>query len=263
MPKRTSIWVRAGWQAEEIPQGSDRKDANASRCTRSSGDLANGATQVLRADALKLRASQRRRPEWTSAGLGRTLDPQNGCQLRRGAPGVRQRLLLSRMRCAHSRFDLGAPRRQVGSRTSARYCPKQADAPLDFDLGAARDDDPGASDPQSDSRRGTIIMTRRRRHGGARFDLGLSSAKPKTAARRPPRRGHQRWLDFDLNLEAVATRRSEAGGAPAMDFSAISLDLGGSEPAAPSGAATRMAGGSTADLARLRRDGDRTAPASC
>ena len=91
---------------------------------------------------------------------------------------------------------------------------------------------------------GTIIMGAKdadQTAGGLDFDLGMGGEKKAAApapAPAPAAAEPSGGLDFDLNLDiggaAGGGKPAEPAAAPAtLDLSAISLDLGGTEPSAP------------------------------
>ncbi len=81
-------------------------------------------------------------------------------------------------------------------------------------------------------------MLKKEEASGLDFNLDLGGAAPAPEEAKPAAADASSGLDFDLNLDAGDAKKGEPS-APAMDLSAISLDLGtpgeASAPAAASG----------------------------
>ncbi len=196
-------------------------------------------------------------PEWDKAtALGRSIDPQNG--LYGGAPGAAAPAPAAVAPVAAAPaptldFDLGSAAAAAASPdiTLGATSTKQATAPIDFDLGAASTPAAAAAPAAKTdfTPEGTLIMEEKAPDTtGLDFDLGLgggetapaAAAAPAPAAPAPaaatPVAADTSGLDFDLNLDmgTATEEKKPAAAAPAMDLSAISLDLG--TPSAPAAA---------------------------
>jgi pilus assembly protein FimV len=229
-------------QAEEILKEAMQKDPNRTTVLAKLLEIyanrkdAKSFEQI----ALKLKsATKGSGPDWDkAAGLGRSIDPQNGLYGGAGAaaPTVAAAPALD--------FDLGGLTQAAAPEITFTGTPKGEAAPsVDFDLGAAAAPAPAAE--QTDfTPEGTLIMGREPEPsagGGLDFDLGLPAAEPKRPAPAAPAAPADvsGGLDFDLNLDMGTEKVADkpAQPAPAMDLSSISLDLGGVGDAPASGSA--------------------------
>jgi len=183
-------------------------------------------------------------PEWDkAAGLGRSIDPQNGLYGGGGAPAAAPAAAAA---APNLDFDLGGTASQKDS-ALPDFSLDEPKAPppsgLDFDLGAAPAAAAGASARSDFTPEGTLIMGERR--GGRTvtsvdFNLdttgGGEANKPGSAAMPASANG---GLDFDISLDLGADdKRPEPDKTAApMDLSSISLDLGaaGEPSASPAG----------------------------
>jgi pilus assembly protein FimV len=194
--------------------------------------------------ALKLKGlTQGAGADWDKAvALGRSIDPGNGLY---GGPGGEAVAAAPMATAAAPSVDF-----DIGGHGAAAAVPAPA---LDLDLG-------GASVPRQEksdfSPGGTLIIDanetraassgldfdlggggdkRADTGGGLNFELPASAPAPASAASAP---ASDNGLDFDLTLGGSDGKAEAPTAAPAMDLSAISLDLGiaGEAPAAAGGA---------------------------
>jgi pilus assembly protein FimV len=243
-------------QAEEILKEALQKDANRVPVHVKLLEIYAGRRDArsFEQSALKLKnLTNGAGPEWDkAAALGRSIDPGNG--LYGGGGGAEAAPVVPAVAAAAAPsvdFDIGG--QSVGSGAAA------AAAALDLDLGSAS---VPAAEKSDFSPGGTLIIDAeetKAASGGLDFDLGTSAPPAKAGAdttalnfelpgaapapaaapaEAPARSGG--GLDFDLNLGGGETKAEPAAAAasPAMDLSAITLDLGtpGEAPAAPAGA---------------------------
>jgi pilus assembly protein FimV len=189
--------------------------------------------------------------EWDkAAALGRSIDPQNSIYGGGGdAPAAAAPVAAAAPAAAAPTldFDLGGAGAGAQGPASAPDISldepaKEASAPaLDFDLGGA----PAAAKTDDDGDK-TQVLKREEASGNIDFNLDLGGDAPAAAApaaeapKSAPAAEPSGGLDFDINLDlgGGGDRKAEPAAeksAPAMDLSAISLDLGSAPAAAPSG----------------------------
>jgi pilus assembly protein FimV len=189
-------------------------------------------------------------PEWDkAAALGRSIDAANGLYGGGGAaaaaPAPAAAAPVAPAAAPTLDFDLGGATQQTASAPdiSLDEAPKEPSASaspaMDFDLGAATQKMAPPKELEADK---TVVLKREEASGAIDFNLDLGGAKeaPAPAPAAAPKADSSGGLDFDLNLDVGGDKKAEAekSAAPAMDLSAISLDLGGtsgSAPAAPAG----------------------------
>ena len=243
-------------QAEEILKEALQKDANRIPVHVKLLEIYAGRRDArsFEQSALKLKGlTNGAGADWDKVtALGRTIDPGNGLYGGSGGPVAPVLPFAPAAPAAAPSVDFDIGGQSVGSGAAAA-----AASALDLDLGAGSVPSPEKSDF---SPGGTLIIDAeetKAASGGLDFDLGTSGTSekvgadttalnfelhgtaaaaqsPAPAASAPVSSG---GLDFDLNLgssDATAAGQTEA---PAMDLSAISLDLGtpGEAPAAAPG----------------------------
>jgi pilus assembly protein FimV len=203
-------------QAEEILKESLQKDASRTKVHAKLLEIyANRKdSKSFEQTALKLKGlTNGAGPEWDKAAtLGRSIDPQNG--LYAGAGGSAAATPAPAGAAAPAvDFDLGGGGGQAGAQApdiSLDEPAKEASSPsIDFDLGGTT----------------TAMAT-----------PGKDVSHDETVVAIDPKKQESAPASMDFNLDLGGTeRQAEAPAAPApaaMDFSAISLDLGGSGDAA-------------------------------
>jgi pilus assembly protein FimV len=246
-------------QAEEILKEALQKDANRIPVHVKLLEIYAGRRDArsFEQSALKLKnLTNGAGPEWDkAAALGRSIDPGNGLYGGGGGAGAAPVVPAVAAAAAPSvDFDIGG--QSVGSGAAAA-----AAAALDLDLGSAS---VPAAEKSDFSPGGTLIIDAeetKAASSGLDFDLGTSAPAAKAGAdttalnfelpgaapaapapaaapaEAPAPSGG--GLDFDLNLGGGETKAESAAApaSPAMDLSAITLDLGtpGEAPAAPAG----------------------------
>ncbi len=165
------------------------------------------------------------------AGLGRSIDPQNGVY-GTGAPAAAPAPAAAAAPAPTLDFDVGGAGQASASAPDLTLdaAPKPAaDAGLDFDVSGA----PEKKDVSSDET--VVVSAADRAAGGMDFNLDLGGAAEKqpepaapTAAAAPADGG----LSFDLNLDLGGDKPAAAAPAAAPDLSTISLELGSPDTAA-------------------------------
>jgi pilus assembly protein FimV len=242
-------------QAEEILKEALQKDASRVPVQAKLLEIyaARRDAKNFEQTALKLKGlTNGAGPEWDkAAALGRSIDPQNG--LYGGASGAAAAPAAAPAAPAAPTldFDLGGTSSQAAAPDITLDVAPKASSPagVDFDLGAATAPPPPAAADKSDfTPDGTIIMGAKDADqtagGGLDFDLGLGgdkkAAPPAPApASQPAAADSSGGLDFNLNLDIGGATGDAKGAeapaapAPSLDLSAISLDLGTTEPSAP------------------------------
>jgi pilus assembly protein FimV len=238
-------------QAEEILKEALQKDANRIPVHVKLLEIyaSRRDARSFEQSALKLKSlTNGAGSDWDkAAALGRTIDPGNGLYGGFGGQAAAAPVvpLIAPAPAPSVDFDIGG--QSVGSGAAAA-----AAAALDLDLGGGSVPSPEKSDF---SPGGTLIIDSqdtKAASSGLDFDLGatgtiakagadttalnfeLPASTPAPATSAPAAGG---GLDFDLNLGGNETKAEEKAEAPAMDLSAISLDLGtpGEAPAAAPG----------------------------
>jgi pilus assembly protein FimV len=239
-------------QAEEILKEAIAKDANRVPVHAKLLEIyANRKdSKSFEQTALKLKSlTNGSGPEWDKAvALGRSIDPQNGLYGGGGAApaaAAPAAAVAAAPAAPALDFDLGGATTQPPQADIALDTPTRepsGPASIDFDLGAAASA-PAAEEQKSDfTPEGTLIMGKEetsaadKTAGGLDFDLGLGGdTKPVSASPAAPAETSG-GMDFDLNLDLGGDAKPSGGeAAPAMDLSAISLDLGATDASAPSG----------------------------
>jgi pilus assembly protein FimV len=230
-------------QAEEILKEALAKDPNRTTVHAKLLEIyANRKdAKSFEQSALKLKSlTNGSGPEWDkAAALGRSIDPQNGLYGGAGAAAPAAAVAAAPAAAAAPTLDFdigGAPAAGSSPDITLDATQKEAAPSVDFDLGAAA---AGGGAPQSDfTPEGTLIMGKETdQTGGLDFDLGLGGDNkpepPPTPIATAPA-DTSGGLDFDLNLD-TGDKGADAGTqpAPAMDLSAISLDLGSGDASAP------------------------------
>jgi pilus assembly protein FimV len=245
-------------QAEEILKEALQKDANRIPVHAKLLEIYAGRRDArsFEQSALKLKGlTNGTGADWEkAAALGRSIDPGNG--LYGGSAGQAAPVMPVVAPAAPAPapsvdFDIGG--QSVGSGAAAA-----AASALDLDLGGGSVPGPEKSDF---SPGGTLIIDSQENKAasnGLDFDLGTTApgqkvgadttalnfelpgsapASAQTAAPAGSAPASSGGLDFDLNLGGSGAAAGEATAAPAMDLSAISLDLGtpGEAPAAAPG----------------------------
>jgi pilus assembly protein FimV len=244
-------------QAEEILKEALQKDANRIPVHVKLLEIyaSRRDARSFEQSALKLKnLTNGAGPDWDKiAALGRTIDAGNGLYGGTGVHAAAAPAMPAPAPAPSVDFDIGS--QPAGAEAHAAPTPS-----LDLDLGGASM--PGAE--KSDfSPGGTLIIDAQETKaasGGLDFDLGttgtgqkapdttsalnfeLPGGAPAAAEAPAPAGGAPAFtaggLDFDLNLGAGEAKAEANTEAPAMDLSAISLDLGtsGETPAAAPGA---------------------------
>jgi pilus assembly protein FimV len=230
-------------QAEEILKEALQKDANRVPVHVKLLEIYAGRRDArsFEQTALKLKnLTGGTGAEWDkAAALGRGIDPGNGLYGGGEAAPAPAAPAMAAAPAPSVDFDIGG--QSIGSAAVA------AAPALDLDLG-------GASVPAAEKSDfapgGTLIIDSQETKaasGGLDFDLGATSGTPKAgadttainfelpgaapaapAAAAPAPASSSGGLDFDLNLGGSETKAeaSAPAAAPAMDLSAITLDLG-------------------------------------
>jgi len=193
-------------------------------------------------------------PEWDkAAALGRSIEPQNSVYGGGGeAPAAAAAAPAAAPAAAAPTldFDLGGGGAAAQGPASTpdipleEPAPKEASAPaIDFDLGGA----PAAAKTSDDGDK-TQLLKREEAPANIDFNLDLGGGAPAAAApaaeapKAAPAAEPNGGLDFDMNFDlGGGDKKAEPApaaekSAPAMDLSAISLDLG--TPGAPAGGGT-------------------------
>jgi pilus assembly protein FimV len=245
-------------QAEEILKEALQKDPNRIPVHAKLLEIYAGRRDArsFEQSALKLKGlTNGAGADWEkAAALGRSIDPGNGLyggSAGQAAPVTPVVAATAPAPAPSVDFDIGG--QSVGSGAAAT-----AASALDLDLGAGS----VPSQEKSDfSPGGTLIIDNQETKAassGLDFDLGttapeqkvgadttalnfeLPGSAPASAQAAAPAAGapaSSGGLDFDLNLGGSGAAAGDAAAAPAMDLSAISLDLGtpGETPAAAPG----------------------------
>jgi pilus assembly protein FimV len=200
-------------------------------------------TKAFEQTALKLKnLTNGSGAEWDkAAGLGRSIDPQNGLYGGGGAAPVAAAPAAAAAAAAAPTldFDLGGAGQPSSAPDISLDAPaaKEASAPVDFDLG-------GAGSAPVERLDTTQVLDKKEPSGGGDIDFNLDLGAPAAApaAEEPkPAAPADAGLNFDINLDLGAgDKKAEPAAeksAPPMDLSEISLDLGGapSAPSAPAG----------------------------
>jgi pilus assembly protein FimV len=219
-------------QAEEILKEALQKDAKRTSVHAKLLEIyaQRKDTKLFEQTALKLKGlTNGVGPEWEkAAALGRSVDPQNGLYASADGDAAAAAAATAAASAAPAPaldFDLGGASQQGGAAPDISLDEPQKDPTatgVDFDLGGgrARQDEPTlANQPDPEK---TVA------HGGMDFNLDLGGEEKKPAASAsaapaasPPDAG----MDFELKLD-MDEKKSEPHKSPAMDLSAISLDLG-------------------------------------
>jgi pilus assembly protein FimV len=167
-------------------------------------------------------------PEWEkAAALGHSIDPQNGLYAAAAAAAVAAAPAAAAAPAPTLDFDIGGAAQASASAPDLTLeTAKTSDAGLDFDVSGTSEKDISADE--------TVVApaAQDKSAGGLDFNLDLGTPaeiKPEPAAPAPPA---DAGLSFDLNLDLGEKKAEPEKSAPPPDLSAISLDLGSSEPAA-------------------------------
>ncbi|HUQ25819.1 MAG TPA: FimV/HubP family polar landmark protein [Burkholderiales bacterium] len=186
-------------------------------------------------------------PEWDkAAALGRSIDPQNSIYGGGGeAPAAPAPAAAAAAAAPTLDFDLGGGGAAAQGPASTpdisldEPASKEASAPaMDFDLGGT----PAAA--KTDNLDETQVLKKEDAPADIDFNLDLGGDAPAAAPapeapKAAPAAEESSGLDFDINLDlGGGDKKAEPAAeksAPAMDLSAISLDLGGAPESAPSG----------------------------
>jgi pilus assembly protein FimV len=230
-------------QAEEILKEALNKDPNRIPVQAKLLEIyaKRNDTQAFEQTAAKLKnLTNGSGSEWEkAAALGRSIDPQNGLY---GGAGAASAASLAAATSPALDFDLGgagagqAATPDISLDAPTRNPAASGGGSIDFDLGAASVPATPATPPTDFTPEGTLIMgaqTPESSVSGLDFDLGTPKTEvpPGAPAEPPPSDG---GLDFDLKLDDMPGAKSEPSAGAAPDLSSISLDLGASEPSAPS-----------------------------
>ncbi|HEX9397787.1 MAG TPA: FimV/HubP family polar landmark protein, partial [Burkholderiales bacterium] len=226
-------------QAEEILKEAIQKDASRSAVHVKLLEIyANRKdTKSFEQSALKLKGlTNGTGADWDkAAGLGRSIDPQNGIYA--GAAGAAAAAPAAAAGGAAPQvdFDLGGGQAAASAPDISLDEPaKEAAAPsIDFDLGSTTQAiKTGAKDVSHDET--VLSMDAKKESAPANMDfnldLGGGGDKKAEAPAAPAAPGG--GLEFDLNLDlGGGAKKAEVEKPAAMDLSGLSLDLGGSPDA--------------------------------
>jgi pilus assembly protein FimV len=224
-------------QAEEILKEALQKDATRIPVHAKLLELyaKQRDTKAFEQTALKLKnLTNASGPEWEkAAALGHSIDPRNGLYAGAAAAAVAAAPALAPAAPAPTLdFDIGGAAQASASAPDLTLdaAPKQAaDAGLDFDVS-------GTTQKKDISADETVIAPSApdKSGGGLDFNLDLGTAAPENKPAAPAAPAADAGLSFDLNLDLGAEKNAEPEkSAPPPDLSAISLDLGSTEAAAP------------------------------
>ena len=235
-------------QAEEILKEALQKDSNRIPVHAKLLEIyaKRRDTKAFEQSAAKLKSlTNGAGPEWEkAAGLGRSIDPNNG--LYAGAAAAAAPAAAAEVPAAPAPtldFDIGGATQGVSASApdltlDAVPAKPAEDSGLDFDVSGASP----KTEKKDVSVEETVVAPAAKADAGLDFnlDLGTPAAapekKPEPSAPAPAP-AEDPGLTFDLNLDLGGDKKSESSAPASPDLSTISLDLGGTPgaPAAPSG----------------------------